>query len=54
MNVIVACEPEGLSQDNSVSLIKVGRGKTVKIGRRPLVLYASLEPLLTSDAEVVL
>jgi hypothetical protein len=46
-----ACKLIGIGHTTMWGLIKTGRVKTVSIGRRRLVLYASLESLLTSEAE---
>jgi excisionase family DNA binding protein len=46
-----ACKLMGVGNTTMWGLIKTGRVKTVRIGRRRLVLYASLESLLTSEAE---
>ena len=49
--VKTACKLIGVGNTTMWSLIKAGRVKTISIGRRRLVLYASLESL-TSEAEV--
>lgn len=49
--VKIACNLMGVGNTTMWGLIKAGRVKTISIGRRRLVLYASLEALLTSEAE---
>jgi excisionase family DNA binding protein len=46
-----ACELVGVGNTTMWALIKAGRVKTVSIGRRRLVLYASLESLLALSDE---
>lgn len=46
VTVKTACELVGVGNTTMWGLIKEGRVKTVSIGRRRLVLYASLESLL--------
>lgn len=48
--VKTACKLVGVGNTTMWGLIKVGRVKTVSIGRRRLVIYASLEALLTPEA----
>ena len=48
--VKTACKLVGVGNTTMWALIKVGRVKTVSIGRRRLVIYASLEALLTPEA----
>jgi len=42
-----ACRLVGVGNTSMWALIKAGRVKTVNIGRRRLVIYASLEALLS-------
>jgi excisionase family DNA binding protein len=49
--VKVACRLVGVGNTTMWALIKAGRVKTVSIGRRRLVIYSSLESLLTTEAE---
>ena len=51
VSVKLACKLFGVGNTTMWGLIKAGRVKTVSIGRRRLVVYASLEPLLTSKSE---
>jgi hypothetical protein len=46
--VKTACQLVGLGNTSMWALIKAGRVKTVSIGRRRLVIYASLESLLSN------
>jgi excisionase family DNA binding protein len=46
-----ACKLLGIGNTTMWALIKTGRVKTVSIGRRRLVIYSSLELLLTPEAE---
>jgi excisionase family DNA binding protein len=48
--VKTACKLVGVGNTTMWALIKTGRVKTVSIGRRRLVIYASLESLLTPEA----
>ena len=48
--VKIACKLVGVGNTTMWALIKAGRVKTVRIGRRRLVIYLSLESLL-ADAE---
>ena len=50
--VKTACKLVGVGNTIMWALIKAGRVKTVSIGRRRLIIYSSLESLLTADAEV--
>jgi excisionase family DNA binding protein len=50
--VKAACKLLGVGNTTMWALIKAGRVKTVSIGRRRLVIYSSLESLLTSDTPV--
>ena len=45
-----ACEAIGLGRSALYELIKAGRVKTIKIGRRRLLIYASLEALVEAEA----
>jgi excisionase family DNA binding protein len=47
-----ACKLLGVGNTTMWALIKTGRVKTVSIGRRRLVIYSSLESLLTPEAEM--
>jgi hypothetical protein len=49
--VKIACKLVGVGNTTMWALIKAGRVKTISIGRRRLVVYASLESLLTTEAE---
>ena len=49
--VKIACKLVGIGNTTMWALIKAGRVKTVSIGRRRLVIYSSLESLLTPEAE---
>ena len=44
-----ACQLLGVGRTTMWALMKDGRVKTVRIGRRRLVIYASLEALLTLE-----
>jgi hypothetical protein len=46
--VKTACQLVGLGNTSMWALIKAGRVRTVSIGRRRLVIYASLESLLSN------
>jgi excisionase family DNA binding protein len=48
--VKTACKLVGIGNTTMWALIKAGRVKTTSIGRRRLVLYASLESLLKHEA----
>lgn len=50
VQVKTACELIGVGNTTMWALIKDGRVKTVRIGRRRLVIYASLEALLVLEA----
>jgi excisionase family DNA binding protein len=50
--VKTACQLVGVGNTTMWALIKAGRVKSVRVGRRRVVLFSSLESLLTSDAEV--
>ncbi len=45
-----ACEAIGVGRSALYELIKAGRVKTIKIGRRRLLIYASLEALVEAEA----
>jgi excisionase family DNA binding protein len=49
VSVKTACELVGVGNTTMWGLIKAGRVKTVSIGRRRLVIFATLESLLTPD-----
>ena len=51
VSVKVACRLIGVGNTTLWSMIKDGRLKTIKIGRRRLVVYASIEALLPADSE---
>ena len=51
--VRTACELVGVGNTTMWSLIKTGRVKTINIGRRRLVIYASLEALLAVEPGTV-
>jgi hypothetical protein len=51
--VKIACKLVGVGNTTMWGLIKVGRVKTISIGRRRLVIYASLESLLAPEAEAL-
>jgi len=44
-----ACELIGVGNTTMWALIKAGRVKTTSVGRRRLVIYATLEELVTSS-----
>jgi excisionase family DNA binding protein len=46
--VKAACQLVGVGHTTMWALIKEGRVKTVSVGRRRLVIYASLEALLST------
>jgi len=46
--VKTACQLVGIGNTSMWALIKAGKVKTVSVGRRRLVIYASLEALLSS------
>jgi hypothetical protein len=48
--VNIACKLVGVGNTTMWALIKAGRVKTISIGRRRLVVYASLESLLATEA----
>ena len=48
--VKTACKRVGVGNTTMWALIKDGRVKTARIGRRRLVIYASLEALLGQEA----
>jgi excisionase family DNA binding protein len=50
VSVKTACKLVGVGNTTMWELIKEGRVKTVRIGRRRLIIYASLEMLLVSEA----
>jgi excisionase family DNA binding protein len=52
--VKIACKLLGVGNTTMWALIKAGRVKTISIGRRRLVVYASLESLLTTEAGAAL
>jgi excisionase family DNA binding protein len=47
--VKTACQLVGVGNTSMWALIKAGRVKTVNIGRRRLVIYESLEALLSNS-----
>jgi len=47
--VKIACKLMGVGNTTMWSLIKTGRVKTVKIGRRRLIIFSSLESLLAAE-----
>lgn len=49
VSVKTACKLVGVGNTTMWGLIKAGRVKTVSIGRRRLVIYASLETLVSKD-----
>ena len=49
--VKIACRLVGVGNTTMWALIRDGRVKTINIGRRRLVIYASLEALLTPGTE---
>jgi excisionase family DNA binding protein len=52
VSVKTACKLVGVGNTTMWALIKAGRVKTISIGRRCLVVFASLESLLTTEAGV--
>ena len=50
--VKTACKLVGVGSTTMWALIKSGRVKSVRLGRRRLVLFSSLENLLTYDSRV--
>ncbi len=50
ITVKTARDMSGLSNTTVYELIKTGRIKTTKVGRRTLVIYSSLENLLNPEA----
>jgi excisionase family DNA binding protein len=51
VTVKTACQLVGVGNTTMWALIKAGRVKTVSIGRRRLVIYASLKSLLALSDE---
>jgi hypothetical protein len=49
--VKTACQLVGVGNTSMWALIKTGRVKTVSVGRRRLVIYASLEALLSNGSQ---
>jgi excisionase family DNA binding protein len=49
VTVKTACKLVSVGNTTMWALIKVGRVKTVRVGRRRLVIYASLETLVSED-----
>jgi excisionase family DNA binding protein len=49
VSVKTACKLVGVGNTTMWALIKAGRVKTVSIGRRRLVIYASLATLVSED-----
>ena len=49
VSVKTACKLVGVGRTSMWALIKSGRVRTVSIGRRRLVIYASLETLLSDS-----
>jgi len=49
--VETACRLIGVGNTTIWALIKAGRVKSVRVGRRRVVIFSSLESLLNSDAE---
>jgi len=49
VTVKTACKLVGVGNTTMWALIKAGRVKSVRIGRRRLVIYASLETLVSED-----
>jgi hypothetical protein len=47
--VKAACQLVGLGHTSMWGLIRAGKVKTISIGRRRLVIYESLEALLSND-----
>jgi excisionase family DNA binding protein len=52
VSVKTACKLVGVGNTTMWALIKAGRVQTVSIGRRRLIIFSSLESLLTSDVAV--
>jgi excisionase family DNA binding protein len=50
VTVPTACRLIGVGNTKMWELIKLGRVKTTRVGRRRLVLYSSLEALIAPDA----
>ena len=50
VSVKIACKLVGVGNTTMWALIKSGRVKTISIGRRRLVIYASLESLMSEAA----
>jgi excisionase family DNA binding protein len=50
VSVKTACKLVGVGNTTMWTLIKAGRIKTVSVGRRRLVIYATLESLLIPEA----
>jgi excisionase family DNA binding protein len=50
VSVKTACKLVGVGNTTMWALIKLGRVQTISIGRRRLVIYASLESLLSEAA----
>jgi hypothetical protein len=46
--VKIACQLVGVGNTSMWALIKAGKVRTVSVGRRRLVIYASLEALLSN------
>jgi excisionase family DNA binding protein len=51
VTVKAACKLVGVGNTTMWGLIKAGRVKSVSVGRRRLIIFSSLETLLTTDAE---
>jgi excisionase family DNA binding protein len=51
VSVREACRLIGVGNTTLWALIKDGRVRTTRIGRRRLVIYASLQELMTSSAD---
>ena len=49
VTIKVACKLVGIGNTTMWNLIKTGRVKTVKIGRRRLIIFSSLESLLAAE-----
>jgi excisionase family DNA binding protein len=49
--VKTGCKYVGVGNTTMYGLIKAGRVKTVLIGRRRLIIFASLQALVEADAE---
>jgi excisionase family DNA binding protein len=52
--VKIACNLVGVGNTTMWALIKSGRVKSIRLGRRRVVLFSSLESLLASDDAVAL